>query len=236
MKLEIEGDRQLIAWTIARSLYGANKRLCLIRGVQQRIIPVIVDSTNISLTPKKELVFSNDALIKAAKFGFAFPKLSSLLYGPLNGFKAIKLMLEINRFYMQEKPSVDQVMVLISLGLEATVAFLNYQPVAMDLMQDEIGCVQFYLANRYLGSIFKKHGGNWLYTPEKSEVQASVVVTFQDLEMTMNAAFGRVDPLIDPPQGRLLIEGRLPLLEKVAYVSRLVEKNLPFPANSPHAH
>ena len=62
---------------------------------------------------------------------------------------------------MQEKPSVDQVMVLISLGLEATVAFLNYQSVAMDLMQDEIGCVQFYLANRYLGSIFKKHGGNW---------------------------------------------------------------------------
>ena len=75
-----------------------------------------------------------------------------------------------------------------------------------------------------------------VYTPGKSEVQASVVVTFQDLEMTMNAAFGRVDPLIDPPQGRLLIEGRLPLLEKVAYVSRLVEKNLPFPANSPCMH
>ena len=127
-------------------------------------------------------------------------------------------------------------MVLIFGSLEAIAVYLNHQTFAKDIMQDECGRVEFYLeGNQFLGAIYKFHDETWLCDMEKNPREASVIVRFEDLKTGINAALGRVDPLIDPVQHRLRIEGRLPLLEKISYVSRMVSKELPLPIKSPYA-
>ncbi len=233
MKANVPNEGQLAAWATACSLGTASKGLSLKFSKIKVLSPTISSKRHIALTQGKSLVFSNQNLLKLAGGELALPLFRSFCQNPFDGIRTISTMQRVKALYLESKPTPDQVEILLQAALSASVCYLNFHTLAIDLLAGEIGAICFRLGPRHLGSVCKmKNGDPWILERDDSKIQPSVLLSFSDLRSAFRGAMGLTDPYVDPAEKNLSIKGRIPLLEKFGYVSRIVSREVPNPRNN----
>ncbi|MDG1138860.1 MAG: hypothetical protein P8N49_05010 [Opitutales bacterium] len=233
--IDIPVKGQLASWAVARSLetisIGIKKRK---PNTQQLFARILTDSI-ISLTFGNEIVFTNQNLLRSAQNGFSFPKIIPLFRNPMMSIHGIKTLLEIRKLYDRDLDR-ENVHILFSAGLEATSCYLNHHPHAKELMNNEVGTIDFYLKETYfLGRVSKSKNTQWTCKAVNPHEDSSVILNFKDLQSALRGTRGQIDPLADPALGNIQVSGRVPLLDKFGFVARIASREVPTPSNYTHA-
>ena len=99
---------------------------------------------------------------------------------------------------------------------------------------NESGCIDFSVNGHLLARVIKNACGNWELASSARDLPPSVSVKFRNLETVFRAAIGKIDPLVDPAENNINVQGKIPLLEKFGYISRLSMRNIPIPRELPN--
>lgn len=229
MKNDHPAKEQISAWAIACSLSAASNEMIEQNIRVQSLQPVLQGASWISLTKENNMVFSNEDLVRVAGGTFAFPRISCLLKNPVKSLGALLTLIKIRRVYLQKKHSMEQVRILMLAGLETAVCYLNYHSYSRSIMADETGKIDFYLKEKFLGSVSCLTNNFWQTSDRNTQEEPSIIITFKDLNTAYRGALGKIDPLVDAAEKNVLIRGRIPLIEKFGYISRLAMKEVPIP-------
>ena len=229
MRNEHPAKEQISAWAIACSLSTASKEMIEQNIRVQFLEPELQGASWISLTKENNIVFSNVNLVRVAGGTFAIPKILCLFKKPIKSLGALLTLIKIRRVYLQKKYTMEQVRILMLAGLEITVCYLNFHSYSKSIMTDESGKIDFYLKDRFLGSVACSTNNLWQTIDRNTHEEPSVIVTFKDLITAYRGALGKIDPLVDAAEKNVLIKGRIPLIEKFSYISRLAMKEVPIP-------
>jgi hypothetical protein len=114
-------------------------------------------------------------------------------------------------------------------GLETAVCYLNFHSYSKSIMVNESGKIDFYLKEKFLGSVSCSTNNFWQTSNRNTREEPSIIITFKDLNTAYRGALGEIDPLVDAAEKNVLIRGRIPLIEKFGYISRLAMKEVPIP-------
>jgi hypothetical protein len=114
-------------------------------------------------------------------------------------------------------------------GLETAVCYLNFHSYSKSLMVGESGKIDFYVKEKFLGSVSCSTNNFWQTSNRNTREEPSIIITFKDLNTAYRGALGEIDPLVDAAEKNVLIRGRIPLIEKFGYISRLAMKEVPIP-------
>ena len=221
---------QLKAWALARSIFGANQTICEGNKIANCFSPQFPFNDSIYLSAKGGLQFSYSSLEKLVGQGFAFPRVKSFFFSPILCLKSMVALLRIKGLYSQVHPSLNQVKAIFRASVEATLAFANHYPPAREILEGEKGRISFIIDG--FGEILnvgKNQNGLWAVIESSAEEKASVILSFQNLECTLLSALGKTNHLTDPVIGKFALHGRITLIEKFGFVSRLALNNLPTP-------
>ena len=229
MKNDHPAKDQISAWAIACSLSAASKEMIDQNIRVQCLEPVLQSAYWISLTEENNLVFSNENLVRIAAGKLAIPRISCLLRNPIKSLGAIATLIKIRSVYLQKNHTMEQVRILMLAGLETTVCYLNFHSYSKSIMTDESGKIDFYLKDRFLGSVACSTNNLWQTIDRNTHEEPSMIVTFKDLITAYRGALGKIDPLVDAAEKNVLIRGRIPLIEKFSYISRIAMKEVPIP-------
>ena len=139
------------------------------------------------------------------------------------------MLLKIKSVLTNKRTSIEKVFIGLIAGLASTAAFANHDLQCMELLEnEEAGVALFKVANSDISV--------WLSFSDSNEckvgygppvLQPSAVFTFQNLSVASNAISGWFDHLGGPALGQVEISGNLPLLDKIGYISRKVQKMVP---------
>ena len=234
MRNDIPSMDQLPAWAVANSISSASKILHKKNSKVTIIEPCILSSNRISLTKHGSLVFSNHNLLQAVKVGFAMPEIISLFKTPIKSIGAIQTVTKIRKLYFQQKLTIHQVQTLLQGGLASTICYANNDSYSKSIIMNESGCIDFSVNGHLLARVIKNACGNWELASSARDLPPSVSVKFRNLKTVYRAAIGKIDPLVDPAENNINVQGKIPLLEKFGYISRLSMRNVPIPRELPN--
>ena len=220
---------QIAAWAIACSLSAASKEMIEQNIWVQCLQPELQGASWISLTKENNVVFSNLNLVRVAGGTFAIPKIACLLKKPTKSLGALFTLIKIRRVYLKKNHTMEQVRILMLAGLETAVCYLNFHSYSKSLMVGESGKIDFYVKEKFLGSVSCSTNNFWQTSNRNTREKPSIIVTFKDLSTAYRGALGKIDPLVDAAEKNVLIRGRIPLIEKFGYISRLAMKEVPIP-------
>jgi|TARA_A200000113_G_C8840377_1_gene346661 hypothetical protein len=220
---------QIAAWAIACSLSAASKEMIEQNIWVQCLQPELQGASWISLTKENNVVFSNLNLVRVAGGTFAIPKIACLLKKPIKSLGALLTLIKIRRVYLKKNHTMEQVRILMLAGLETAVCYLNFHSYSKSLMVGESGKIDFYVKEKFLGSVSCSTNNFWQTSNRNTREKPSIIVTFKDLSTAYRGALGKIDPLVDAAEKNVLIRGRIPLIEKFGYISRLAMKEVPIP-------
>ena len=177
----------------------------------------------------KGLCFKDRELINAVSTGFGLPHFSPLFFNFNNAFKSILMLLKIKSLLTNKETSVEKVFIGLIAGLAGTAAFANHDLQCMKLLEnEEAGIALFKVANSDISVWLSFSDSNECKVGSGPPVQQpSAVFTFQNLSVASNAISGWFDHLGGPALGQVEISGNLPLLDKIGYISRKVQKLVP---------
>ena len=229
MKNDHPAKEQISAWAIACSLSAASKEMIEQNIWVQCLQPELQGESWISLTKENNMVFSNVNLVRVAGGTFAIPKIACLLKKPIKSLGALFTLIKIRGVYLQKKHTMEQVRILMLAGLETAVCYLNFHSYSKSIMVDESGKIDFYLKEKFLGSVSSSTSNFWQTSNRNTQEKPSIIVTFKDLNTAYRGALGKIDPLVDAAEKNVLVRGRIPLIEKFGYISRLAMKEVPIP-------
>ena len=227
MKNKHPAKEQISAWAIARSLSTASKEMIEQNIRVQFLEPKLQGASMISLTKENNIVFSNVNLVRVAGGTFAIPKITCLFKKPIKSLGALLTLIKIRRVYLQKKYTMKQVRILMLAGLEITVCYLNLHSYAKSIMAEESGKIDFYVKDMFLGSVSCSANNLWQTMARNTQEKPSIIIIFKDLNTAFRGALGKIDPLVDAAEKNVLIKGRIPLIEKFGYISRLAMKEVP---------
>ena len=221
---------QVKAWALARSIFGANQTMCEGSDIANCFSPQFPFNDSIHLSSNGGLLFSYSSLEKLVGQGFAFPKVKSFFISPILCFKSMVALLKIKGLYSQIHPSFNQVRAIFRASVEATLAFANHYSPAREILEGEKGRISFMIDG--LGEILnvgKNQNGLWAVIESSADEKASVILSFQNLEYALLSALGKTNHMTDPVIGKFALHGRITLIEKFGFVSRLALNDLPTP-------
>lgn len=221
---------QVKAWALARSIFGANQSICDYKDIANCFSPQFPFNGSIHLSSKGGLQFSYSSLEKLVGQGFACPRVKCFFISPFICFKSMVALLTIKGLYNQIHPCFNQVKAIFRASVEATLAFANHYPSAQEILKGEKGNISFMIDG--LGEILnvgKNQNGLWAVIESSADEKASVILNFKNLECTLLSALGKTNHLTDPVIGKFAIHGRITLIEKFGFVSRLAFNELPTP-------
>lgn len=225
------GENRLIPWSLARYLAGGSEALVQLNKSRFTLSPVLFDDNHISLFKKNGLIFSDDNLIKAIRKGFAFPKVFPIFFSPCIAAENFKILKLLENFYCQSYASIDQVMVLLRASLEACAAFANYHVNAKKILEDESGLIVFSVVDfGTVGWIMKKPNNLWETGSGNLNHDPSATITFKNLGVALKSTKGQIDHMVDPAIGNVMYAGKLPLLDKFGFISRMAFTQIPRPS------
>ena len=227
--IELE-KKELKAWALARSIFGANQIICEDAGRPNCFAPRTPFQNSIFLSSHGGLEFSYDSLEKLVGKGFSLPRMKSFFRSPILCFRSVFALLRINNLYGETEPSFHQVQAIFRASVEATLAYANHHAEARGILMGERGSISFVI--KELGELIRvgpRRGGLWEVLDASVDEKPAVILCFQNLQIAYLSALGQTNHLTDPVTGKFILAGRIPLIEKFGFVSRLVFNDLPMP-------
>lgn len=221
-------NERMIPYAAALSLEAASVGIVSQQNSGSILTVQLLENHSIQLGGKG-LCFNDRDLINAVSTGFGLPHFYPIFFNFNNAFKSILMLLKIKSVLTNKRTSIEKVFIGLIAGLASTAAFANHDLQCMELLEnEEAGVALFKVANSDISV--------WLSFSDSNEckvgygppvLQPSAVFTFQNLSVASNAISGWFDHLGGPALGQVEISGNLPLLDKIGYISRKVQKMVP---------
>ena len=227
---EIPQER-IASWAAARSIFGASEVLCELNGTTQKLEPQLLPGDRIAIG-RKGLTFKHDSFLRAIERGFSMPELLPMLRNPLSAMKAIGTLKRIARHYDPSRGEKGSLLVVLRAALEALAVYLNHHPFSHGLFtgcSDEL--ITFNLGNSgVLGWLNRNSDGVFSAGTKPYSGKPSVELTFLNRDIAFEGLLNGIDQLGATATGEVMIRGRIPLMDKIGYVSRIALREVPKPA------
>ena len=226
---EIPQER-IAPWAAARSIFGASAVLSELDGKTQKLEPKLLSGDRIAIG-RRGLTFRHDSLLQAIERGFSMPELFPMLRNPLSAIEAIGTLKRIARHYDPTRVERGTLLVVLRAGLEALTVYLNHHPSFHGLFSDSSDeLITFNLADSgVLGWLSRSSDGLFSAGTEPVSGQPSVKLTFLSHDLAFEGLLNGVDQLGATAAGEVMIQGRIPLMDKIGYVSRFALREVPKP-------
>ena len=223
-------SERIIPWAAARSIFGASSVMKERDGKSQILEPRLLSSDRIAIG-SKGLIFKDNSLLKAIERGFSMPELFPLLSNPSSAVKAITTLKRMSRFYDPRKGASENLSVILRAGLETLVVYLNHHPTFHGLFSDfSEELIIFNLSGSGpLGWLSRSSEGVFKAGTERLHGTPSVALTFMNQGIAFEGLLRGIDQLGSTASGEVMIQGRLPLMDKIGYVSRIAQREVPVP-------
>jgi hypothetical protein len=221
-------DARLIPFAAALSLEAASAEIVSQRNKGSILNVQLLENYSIQLGGKG-LCFRDSELIKAVSTGFGLPNFSPFFRHFNNAFKSISMLLKIKSILSREQTSIEKVSIGLRAGLAATVAFANHDSQSKKLLEsEESGIVLFTIPKSDI-AMWISFSANELCEVGSGppKIKPSAIFSFQNLKVASSAISGWFDHLGGPALGEAEISGNIPLLDKIGYISRKVQKEVP---------
>ena len=224
-------QERIVPWAAARSIFGASAVMGELDGKTQKLEPELLSADRIAIG-SKGLVFKQDSLLQAIEQGFSMPELFPMLRNPLSAIKAIGTLKRIARFYDPSRVARGSLLVVLRAGLETLAVYLNHHPMFHGFFADSSDeLITFNLADSGpLGWLSRSAEGVFSAGTEPVSGKPSVELTFLSQDIAFEGLSKGIDQLGATAAGEVTIQGRLPLMDKIGYVSRIAQREVPMPA------
>lgn len=222
-------SEQIKAWAVSRSIYMGGCVLEIDPYSRLSIKPQVLNEQMVSFGNRKELVFTNENLLKLHRVGFSLPEIGFLMSHPFQALKKINLLRKIGFSLRANTRSKAQLRLLLAVGLEATAVYLNEDRKCRTIIGSDKGIVAFYLDNDPLplASLYKKDGSEWTVSFIPLQKKAKVRISFKSVDVGIESCLGQLNPQVCSALGDYTIDGFLPLMDKVGYCARITGHDLP---------
>ena len=220
-------SKTLPLWAAARSIYGCGVE-CLSAKNSQSLVPRILPSGEFSFGTS--LIFSPKSFVKVIEGGFALPKISYFLTAPTGTFRSVINLVRVGKVY-RSPSQIKEIHGMLNGSLEAICCYLNHHLVAKKAFHDESSrTLTFEIKGMQRKWLIKMDGSNgWQVGACSSLDRASACLAFNDIEVAKNAALGALDSWLSLTNAEIILSGRIPLLDKFGYVSRIAQNEVPRP-------
>lgn len=220
-------SKTLPLWAAARSIYGCGVE-CLSAKNSQSLVPRILPSGEFSFGAS--LIFSPKSFVKVIEGGFALPKISYFLTAPTGTFRSVINLARVGKVY-RSPSQIKEIHGMLNGSLEAICCYLNHHLVAKKAFDDESSrTLTFEIKGMQRKWLIKMDGSNgWQVGACSSLDRASACLAFNDIEVAKNAALGALDSWLSLTNAEIILSGRIPLLDKFGYVSRIAQNEVPRP-------
>ena len=220
-------SKTLPLWAAARSIYGCGVE-CLSAKNSQSLVPRILPSGEFSFGTS--LIFSPKSFVKVIEGGFALPKISYFLTAPTGTFRSVINLARVGKAY-RSASQIKEIYGMLNGSLEAICCYLNHHLVATKAFDDESSrTLTFEIKGMQRKWLIKMDGSNgWQVGACSSLDRASACLAFNDIEVAKNAALGALDSWLSLTNAEIILSGRIPLLDKFGYVSRIAQNEVPRP-------
>ena len=220
-------SKTLPLWAAARSIYGCAVE-CLTVKKSQSLIPRILPSGEFSFGTS--LIFSPDSFVKVIEDGFALPQMRYFLSAPMSTFRSVINLARVGNAY-RSASQMKEIYGILNGSLEAICSYLNHHLVAKKTFDEEtLNTLTFEIKGMKRKWLIKMDDSNGWHVVACSSLQhASACLTFKDIEVAKNAALGALDSWLSLTNAEIILSGRIPLLDKFGYVSRIAQKEVPRP-------
>jgi len=224
-------SERIIPWAAARSIFGASSVMKEQDGKTQILEPKLLSSDRIAIG-SKGLIFKDYSLLEAIERGFSMPQLFPLLMNPSSAIKAITTLKRMSRFYDPRSGASERLAVILRAGLETLVVYLNHHPTFHGLFSDfSDELITFNLSGSgSLGWLSRSSEGVFQAGTKSSIGTPSVALTFMNQDIAFEGLLRGIDQLGSTASGEVMIQGRLPLMDKIGYVSRIAQREVPIPS------
>ena len=222
-------SEQIKAWAVSRSIYMGGSVLEIDPCNRLSIKPQILNEHMVSFGNRKELVFTNENLLKLHRVGFSLPEIGFLMSHPFQALKKINLLRKIGSSLKANSRSKAHLRLLLAVGLEATAVHLNEDRKCRSIIGSEKGIVEFYLDGDPLplASLYKKEGSEWTVAITALHKKAKVRISFKSVDVGIKSCLGQLNPQVCSALGDYSIDGYLPLMDKIGYCARITGHDLP---------
>jgi hypothetical protein len=223
---------RLKAWAIARSIYRASCILGFESTQKKSFEPYFYDNTSIAFGQDSPLVFSDVGLLEINKTPFIIPRVLFLMKSPYRSFLKINRLVKIGRCIRSSTRDVRKLKLLLGVGLEATVTYMNHDPKCMEIIGCEEGRVDFYLQDlpTPLLSLMKNQDGWWQIRDFNiTGGQPKVKMMFKSVEIGILSCQNLLDHKISSALGEYKILGYAPMMEKIGYCAKVTSLQIPLP-------
>ena len=224
----IMDNARLIPFAAALSLEAASAEIVSQRNNGSILNVKLLENYSIQLGGEG-LCFKDSELIKAVSTGFGLPCFLPLFRHFHNALKSISMLLKIKSILSSKKTSSEKVSVGLRAGLAATAAFANHDSQSKKLLEsEESGIVLFTIANSDIAVWISFSANKLCQVGSKPlKIKPAAIFTFQNLKVASSAISGWFDHLGGPALGEAEISGNIPLLDKIGYISRKAQKEVP---------
>lgn len=223
---------RLKAWAIARSIYRASCILGFESSKKNSLEPYFFDNISIAFGQDNPLVFSDIGLLEINKTPFIIPRVLFLMKSPYRSFLKINRLAKIGRFMRSSTRDVRKLKLLLGVGLEATVTYMNHDPKCMEIIGCEEGRVDFYFQDlpTPLLSLMKNQDGGWQVRDFNAiDGQPKVKMIFKSVEIGILSCQNLLDHKISSALGEYKILGYAPIMEKIGYCAKVTSLQIPLP-------
>lgn len=221
---------RIAPWAAARSIFGASEVLNSFHSKSPKLEPELLADGRIAIG-KKALVFKDSSLLRAIETGFSMPEVIPLLKNPISGFKTIVTLKKISKSYESHSVKETDLVVILRAGLEALAVFANHHPKARNLFTEfPEELIVFRLKNSTpLGWLRLSSQKGFSAGTCCLDQKPSVSLSFSSVEIAFDAVKHGIDPLGAPAKGDVEIRGKIHLMDKIGYVSRMTFREVPMP-------
>ena len=194
-----------------------------------KVLRATYSQTNRIQLGDEGLCFSEERLIKAVQTGFAFPYIFPIFKNPLNSFTSLVTLLKIKTILNSREDNLETVNLGLLAGLVATSVFANNDFNCSKILSDQKkNSILFKVAHTQISMIFHFSPQNhWTVDTGELNIIPSARFTFKGMVEAYDALIGNFDHIGYPSLGKVEIAGNIPFLDKVGYVSRIVQKYVP---------
>ncbi len=223
---------RLVPWALARSIWASAMQLHAAMGKEPKmdLLPSL-HADGIVLFGSSGLAFSDNSLIGATQKGWAVPRLMNFMASPFTALRALQVIISISKIHRFKEIGRLQAEVILRSGLEATVTYMNFHPYCQELFFNEVGAT-FGIGFRDEGPIWKISWNSvesWQVSDYLNDEELFGELLFTDYDSAISCSVGMLSHLIAAGSGKILLAGRIPLLDKFGYASRIAQKEVPQP-------
>jgi hypothetical protein len=221
---------RLLAYTAAISIEASSIEL-ISRKLKGKHLEIKLFSDNMISIGGNGLCYSDNNLIKVIKTGFALPQFLPFLKNFKNGCESLYTLLAIKKIFSGKKKTTEKVAIGLRAGINSTATFANFDSQSVELLSDyENVIIKFIVKDSDISFFLNKfEDKTWDVTSQcpNWNIDPSAVMIFSNLSIAERTLVTGFDYRGEIGRGSVLVSGNLPLLDKIGYISRKVQIQLP---------